>query len=122
RLWVLNGAGELIKGYPEAIAMSGDFARVFESESLDWDPSSGSFRAHPTPCLHANVEGEGVAALWTRRALERLGFGVCEDASKSSLSIAIEEDGNWTVTRAGQSVALQSIDAVIDWVLAQDWA
>ncbi|PXA04768.1 ABC transporter ATP-binding protein [Coraliomargarita sinensis] len=121
RLWVLSGEGELIQGYPEAIAMSGDFARVFESNNLDWDPQTGSFRTHPTPCLHAKIEGEGVAALWTRRALERLGFGICEDASDAAFSIHIKGSA-WQVTRGDQQAEFDSIDAVIDWVLNQKWA
>lgn len=119
RLWVLNESGELIQGYPEAIAMSGDFARVFESENLDWDPTTGSFRAHPTPCLQAKVDGEGVAALWTRRALERLGFGLCEDGAKAVFTIKIE--GEWRVKRGSREYRFTHIGAMIEWIITEDW-
>lgn len=121
RLWVLNHQGELIQGYPEAIAMSGDFARVFESENLDWDPATGSFRAHPTPCLQAKIQGDGVAALWTRRALERLGFGLTEDADQAACCIRIEGGNSWRVARRKQKFTFSNIASVIEWILAEDW-
>ena len=121
RLWVLNAAGKLIRGYPEAIAMSGEFARVFENENLDWDPTIGSFRAHPTPCLHARVEGSGVAALWTRRALERLGFGITENPARAALGIEIKGARHWRVTREGKEHAFEDIAGIIEWILAETW-
>lgn len=121
RLWVLNEAGQLIQGYPEAIAMSGDFARVFESESLDWDPATGSFRAHPSPCLLAKVEGSGVAALWTRRALERLGFALGDDQSEAAFRIKIEGERDWRIVKSGREYACGNIAEMIEWILTEDW-
>lgn len=122
RLWVLNHKGELIQGYPEAIAMSGDFARVFESENLDWDPTIGSFRAHPVPCLQAKVEGDGVAALWTKRALERLGFGLTQDAEEAAFCIRITDADEWQTSRNGEVQAFPNIARLIEWILAEDWS
>ncbi|MFU8847659.1 MAG: ABC transporter ATP-binding protein [Opitutales bacterium] len=119
RLWVLNAEGSLIQGYPEAIAMSGAFAKVFESESLDWDPATGSFRTHPTPCLFAKVEGKGVAALWTRRALERLGFGLTEDGDTAALRIEIGAD--WQVSKQKQKYHFSGIADFIAWMIDEDW-
>ena len=121
RLWVLNADGQLIQGYPEAIAMSGEFAQVFETENLDWDPSSGSFRAHPIPCLHAKVVGEGIPALWTKRALERLGFGLTEDANAAAVSIEIDNENQWRVTRGEQQHEVASTTEMIEWLLTSKW-
>ena len=116
RLWVLTPKGELIQGYPEAIAMSGEFAKVFESENLDWDPAIGSFRAHPMPCLNAYIEGEGIAALWAKRALERLCFGIVEARDESAFSVCIQSETHWEVTRDDKTHALSSITELIDWI------
>lgn len=122
RLWLLTPDGRLISGYPEAIAMSADFAKVFESEKLEWDPAIGSFRAHPSPCLRVKVEGDGVAALWTKRAMERLGFGTADDAAKD-LALTIKVTGNdWEITRSETSQNFDNIGSMIEWVLAENWA
>ncbi|MEZ7843851.1 MAG: ABC transporter ATP-binding protein, partial [Opitutales bacterium] len=49
RLWMITTDGQLIQGYPEELAMSGEFAAIFANENLDWDAERGSFRAHPNP-------------------------------------------------------------------------
>jgi len=122
QLWLLDSAGSLLRGYPESIGLSGDFASVFASESLDWDPASGSFRAHPTPCLAASLEGSGPAALWTRRALERLGFEVVEPGAVAVFQVEVPGADRWTVQRGERSEAFNRLDGLIDWVLNEDWA
>ncbi|MFP4156769.1 MAG: ABC transporter ATP-binding protein [Opitutales bacterium] len=120
RLWVLDYSGRLIQGYPEAVAMSDDFVSIFESENLIWDPQLGSFRAHPSPCLFACVEGDGIPALWTKRALERLGFGLCEKPEEATLCFQIK-DHSWQIHTSGRVLHYTSLSAVIEWILAEDW-
>ena len=124
RLWMLTTDGKLIQGYPEELAMSGEFARIFANENLDWDAELGSFRAHPNPCLKAQIQGDGIHALWTRRALERLGFGIANEGQECALCIQITETGDraeWGVERNGQQVQHASIDQLIDWIRSEDW-
>jgi iron complex transport system ATP-binding protein len=124
RLWILGPNGELTQGYPEALAMNGDFANAFTSENLNWDPELGSFRAHPTSCLAVQIHGEGLRATWTRRAMQRLGFGLAEPGTVSALSIQISEATDapaWRIDRDGSTSEHTSIDALIDWVRAQKW-
>jgi iron complex transport system ATP-binding protein len=126
RLWILGPGGQLIQGYPEALAMNGDFARAFTSENLNWDSALGSFRAHAKPCLAVQIEGDGdgLSAIWTRRAMQRLGFGLANPGDVSALSIHITEtpDGpTWQVERNDAKSEHSTIDSLIDWVRAEDW-
>lgn len=122
KLWVLSPEGALIQGYPEAIALSDEFAEVFRSDKIDWDPAIGSFRAHPTPCLSVTIDGDGLVGVWTKRALERLGFGVTLDGSKPSLTIEVVNGSKWIVDRKDTKHSFDSIDALITWVIDQDWS
>ena len=125
RLWMITTDGQLIQGYPEELAMSGEFARIFANENLDWDAERGSFRAHPDPCLKAHIEGDGIHALWTRRALERLGFGIAKSDEKSALSIQVfdtDDRTEWAVARNGNQATHTSIGQLIDWIRAEDWS
>ena len=124
RLWMITTDGQLIQGYPEELAMSGEFARIFANDNLDWDAERGSFRAHPNPCLYAEIRGEGVNALWTQRALERLGFGIASEGQDGALCIQISETNKqveWIAERNGHQVAHASIAQLIDWVRNEDW-
>ena len=125
RLWMITTDGQLIQGYPEELAMSGEFARIFANENLDWDAERGSFRAHPNPCLKAEIQGDGIHALWTRRALERLGFGIAKPDEKSALSIQVVDTNDrteWAVARNGNQAKHTSISQLIDWIRGEDWS
>jgi len=125
RLWMITIDGQLIQGYPEELAMSGEFAAIFANENLDWDAERGSFRAHPNPCLKAHIEGDSIHALWTRRALERLGFGIAKPDEKSALSIQVvemDDHTEWAVARNGNQATHTSISQLIDWIRAEDWS
>ena len=125
RLWMITTDGQLIQGYPEELAMSGEFAAIFANENLDWDAERGSFRAHPNPCLKAHIEGDSIHALWTRRALERLGFGIAKPDENSALSIQVVEMDDHTegaVARNSNQATHTSISQLIDWIRAESWS
>jgi iron complex transport system ATP-binding protein len=125
RLWMITTDGQLIQGYPEELAMSGEFAAIFANENLDWDAERGSFRAHPNPCLKAHIQGDSIHALWTRRALERLGFEIAKPDEKSALSIQVvelDDHTEWAVARNGNQAKHTSISQLIDWIRGESWS
>ena len=115
RLWVISTEGRLIQGYPEAIAMNGDLAKIFKSEKLDWDAAMGNFRTHPTPCLYVHIEGEGIEAVWTRRALERFGFGIADKGKVVAFSLQVT-GSLWKIEKDGARDTVHSIEGLIDWI------
>jgi iron complex transport system ATP-binding protein len=124
RLWVMTADGKLIQGYPESLALSGEFAEVFASENLDWDPELGSFRAHPSPCLSVHMIGKGIQYSWTRRALERLGFGITKVENEAAFSVAIsgtEKNESWNITHGANTHGFGSVRELIDWIQSTDW-
>ena len=74
RVWLLPARGALRTGTPEDLVLSGAFAAAFEREGLAFDPATGTFALHAPAGPAVQVQGEGAAAFWTRRALEREGF------------------------------------------------
>lgn len=79
RLWLLSAEGKLYDGAPEDLVLSGAFERVFSAEGVTFDRHSGSFHTRQQACGRLRLQGDGVAAFWTRRALERIGFAVEEE-------------------------------------------
>ena len=120
RLWLMTPEGNLLQGAPETLALNGQFAEVFASENLDWDASSGSFRAHPAACLKVRLEGQGIERVWTQRALERLGFGISEDDGKIAFSLKVHKDV-WEVERFGLIQNFEDIESLIGWIRSVDW-
>ena len=76
RLWLLSSDGELFDGAPEDLILNGAFERVFSAEGVTFDRERGSFHTRQEACGRLRLEGDGVAAFWTRRALERIGYAV----------------------------------------------
>lgn len=78
RLWLLSADGALFDGAPEDLVLSGAFERVFSAEGVSFDRDRGSFHTREESSGVVLLEGEGAAAHWARRALERIGFAVEE--------------------------------------------
>ena len=74
RIWLLSAEGALRIGTPEDLVLSGSFAAAFAREGLAFDPATGTFALHAPTGPAVQLVGDGAAAFWTRRALEREGF------------------------------------------------
>ena len=74
RVWLLPADGALRTGTPEDLVLSGAFAAAFVGEGLAFDAATGTFALHAPTGPAVQLVGEGAAAFWTRRALEREGF------------------------------------------------
>jgi hypothetical protein len=68
------------------------------------------------------VTGDGLLALWTRRAVERLDYNVVSDGRALTIEV---EDGpapRWIGTRDGRSRVFDSLDALAADVRVTDHA
>ncbi len=117
-LWLLSEEGNIIKGSPENLALTGQLSDLFGSEALDWDAYQGTFRVHQQPCLHARLEGQGPEQLWTQRTLLRLGYGL-DDAEPASMEIRIvngQGASRWVVTFNQEEIIFRSLDLFTLWL------
>ena len=113
-VWLLQAAGPLHKGTPEDLILSGVFEAVFAREDVTFDRATGMFRIPPQGQFHIRLEGEGVVAFWTRRALQREGYIIAErgavaDVNESAAGLVriIEEAGRpfWLLELRGGDAA-----------------
>ncbi|MEH2396210.1 ABC transporter ATP-binding protein [Nostoc sp.] len=88
KVWLLSTNGLLHVGAPEDLVLNGAFADTFRSEGVEFDIASGEFHLHIPHKGEINVIGEGIASVWTIRALKRAGFQV--NQNKNSLPISVE--------------------------------
>ena len=103
RVWLLPAAGELRTGTPEDLVLSGAFAAAFAREGLAFDPATGTFALHAPTGPAVQLVGDGAAAFWTRRALERAGF--VPTAAPAAWRVTAGPDSpHWTSQVAGGPV------------------
>lgn len=81
RLWLFDGP-RLLDAAPEDLILSGDFARIFAGEDVQFDAEAGHFELNRRAGRFVRLEGAGARAAWTRRALERVGVGVSGGAER----------------------------------------
>lgn len=80
QLWLMAMGGTMQTGAPEDLILDGAFQAVFQSEGVTFDIHSGAFRVHDQTAGQITIRGDGIRAIWTRRALERAGYEIVDDA------------------------------------------
>ncbi len=76
RVWLLPKGAPLVAGTPEDLVLGGHFSSVFAGEGVAFDEEAGTFSTRRCSSGEIALVGEGSAARWTRRALERNGYRI----------------------------------------------
>ena len=89
KIWLLGNNGILHVGAPEDLILSGAFADNFRSEGVEFNIFSGEFNLNIPYKGEVKLIGEGVAAIWTIRALERVGFTVLQGGKSAQITVEV---------------------------------
>ena len=90
RIWLLPIGGPLQVGAPEDLVLSGAFQQTFAE--IEFESHTGSFRLQPQPEVEIALVGQGLQALWTRRAMERAGFRAGNLSAQHRPRVEISEE------------------------------
>jgi len=112
KAWMLDNRGSLFAGVPEDLVLKGTFENVFERKSFNFDRATGSFKLHNPNGKKISLKGDETAVFWTKRALEREGFGISEEAQKSVECLKSGNDYFWKLGNSRDD-ELQSMGALI---------
>jgi iron complex transport system ATP-binding protein len=116
RLWLMSRDGQVREGIPEDLVLGGAFEAAFEGSRLVFDPWNGAFQWPRRHRGSIRVEGRGLSAVWTRRALERAGFEVVK--GEAPLRVVLLEAGTgsplWRVDGLAGATQAWSIEALLE--------
>lgn len=108
----------VISGIPESVALAGEVSRAFDTELVRFDDHALRFRScrRRDRWDRVSVTGEGTAALWTRRALERQGY---IEAAEARIRVIVSENRRgpqWELSAEGRNINLtcESLDTLLD--------
>lgn len=94
KLWLMHTEGEIHIGAPEDLILNGAFSAVFKSDGIEFDMHTGTFKVQDTQLGEVQVDGTGLRADWTHRALQRAGYKTITQADDTVPHIAVTDD-NW---------------------------
>lgn len=98
RLWLLPPGGPLVEGVPEDLVLSDAFGETFTGPGVHFDKGSGAFTLPGVRRGLVALHGNGVAAMWTYRALDRAGYRVRAEGEAGVCIDVQEKDGlSWTI-------------------------
>ena len=119
KIWLLGINGILHVGAPEDLILSGAFADTFRSEGVEFNIFSGEFNLNITYKGEVKLIGEGVAAIWTIRALERVGFTVLQGGKSAQITVEVissSEQFVWQITKNRDVSIYYSVSEVIKFL------
>ena len=122
QVWLLQTGGQLSRGTPEDLVLNGTFERVFDKEGIFFDKTTGAFNMHADNSRPIGLIGEGAAAFWTKRALQRQGFLVTGLARSSGAATGMpfirlrqeEERTRWLLEFLGAPQEYDSIGKLLN--------
>ena len=94
-IWILKAGGEMHKGAPEDMVLNGTFEAAFDRVGNLFDKATGTFNIHQAYGQNIHLVGEGAAAFWTKRALQRQHFQV-NTGEKADYTIKVLYEENKT--------------------------
>ncbi|MCF0050988.1 ABC transporter ATP-binding protein [Dyadobacter sp. LJ53] len=79
-LWLMQQNGAIVTGVPEDLVLNGAFESAFAKSGFFFDKSSGTFNIYQDVRTHSiSIFGDPMLIFWTKRALQREGFGITDE-------------------------------------------
>jgi iron complex transport system ATP-binding protein len=91
-IWLTTANRSIKTGIPEDLVLDGSIDEVFQFKGFDL--KTGKVEHEPYRKASIHLIGEGVVYLWTKNALERVGFTISE---KAQLKLSIERSEQLTL-------------------------
>ena len=117
RLWLMRENGALHAGSPEDLILSGAFEQTFSVDGVIFNAAEGSFDSSRPAIGEAHLIATGVQAIWTRRALARVGIKAIEEGAPREPVVWVEDraDGPaWRLTSDGETETFESLYDLIE--------
>jgi iron complex transport system ATP-binding protein len=110
KIWLML-EDSIIQGAPEDLVLEGSFGKMFKNSNLLFNTDNGEFRIQRTPGVKIGLRGPETECLWTRNALERIGFGVTGRGVQKAMIIIGNDRGKrvWEITINGNKTHFHSI-------------
>lgn len=106
-IWLMD-PDRIEVGIPEDLMLKGEFQKIFGNNSFYFDQRDGHFSIKPLMGnLQIQLSGEEIPVQWTKRALNRIGIEIVENAD-----IKVESFYNRFVIQKFPDIALKEVSTI----------
>jgi iron complex transport system ATP-binding protein len=113
-IWLMMPNQSLMTGTPEDLIINGTFEKAFRKNGFDFCRDTGTFRvnsANEDKILQ--LTGEGYTYFWTKRALEREGYRVTDEAQDIVSVQQTIHACQWTLSRSGMLYHFNAVEMLL---------
>ncbi|MEA3462592.1 MAG: ABC transporter ATP-binding protein [Bacteroidota bacterium] len=111
KLWVIH-EGRILEGSPEDLGLSGLFNKLFSASGIGYDDRTGRFLFSGIQRGVISLEGKAEheePMIWTRKTLERLGYGI-DSGAAIKLKIEPSPKGfSWILQKEGEVSSFENL-------------
>lgn len=114
QLWLMR-EDDMAIGAPEDLVLQGILGETFSAIGIHFDERLGTFVLDSPQGRRVNVVGDGVDAIWMRRALERTGYKLRDEAG--AIEVARRSNNGapvWHLRLKGRASEHLTIQAVLE--------
>ena len=116
KLWLATKGG-VTTGCPEDLILNGAIERTFSTNDFQFETATGKFRKTIRHTKTITLTGEGAALLWTKNALERIGFNINSKNEHLKLKIMSNTDDiQWQLETNGKVHDFNSVDKLLGFL------
>jgi iron complex transport system ATP-binding protein len=112
RIWLILGNG-MVEGSPEDLMLDGLFDHLFESSSVRFDSSDGTYSFREEIRGSVYISGNGKRRHWTEEAVRRAGFSVSKEITPTYIVLG---DDKWTIISPGDEKQCVSLFEVAEYL------
>lgn len=118
QLWLATCCLPIVTGCPEELVLNGEVASLFDSNTFKFDYQQGRFTSIAKSSYTITLSGEDKYYHWTKKGLERLGFGVVENGGMAQISILNGEKNKkiWQCDYDGKRDEFENISMLFEFL------
>ncbi len=119
-LWLMRADKQISVGAPEDLILNQSMQDVFAQSSVDFDHITGMFKIkHEIKTeMHFSSDNDQIA-LWTKKALEKIGVALIEDSSIANKIQYQSQSGLWKIRVDGEEESFSSLGELTDFLKAK---
>jgi iron complex transport system ATP-binding protein len=111
-IWLAGNKRNIMVGMPEDLILNGSFDEIFRFKGYDLKTGKVIQEAHRGVAVKISASGHEFR--WTKNALERNGFTVCDDAAIMIHITQEKEKLIWHLTRTGEVTSFTVLESLIN--------